>query len=122
MKLLNIFLLVLVTSVFSSDDVWQHSQAIVVQLGMRSKYGEQFEYPVQFVVTDPTGKTFKVDRVVQGSGDWVFTYFPDNFNTYLKPGDYKWVGLVNGVETATGMFRLSSMEKGYCNRLDIIKP
>jgi hypothetical protein len=75
-------------------------------------------------VTDPLGEEFAINQVINGSQDgWIFVYFPEDFNTYLKPGLYTWEGKVQGGITMSGKFKISSTSKDtYCNQVTIISP
>ena len=71
----------------ASKDVWQSSQAPVVQLGVRNKYGNRDKYTAVWTVSAPDGSLYKARTTVE-SDNWGSVWFPDDFPTYRKPGRY----------------------------------
>ena len=93
---------VLATSL-QAQVVWQQSQSIQVQLGVRDKGGTLGTYEARVVVTTPSGA--QVEAKLQGHGDdWAYVVFPNDFNTFEQQGDYSWVAVLNGTKIAGGGF------------------
>ncbi len=108
--LLPIVFVVVVNAQKSVSDVtWQSSESVSVKLGVRDKYGELESYEALFVVTGPDGKQYKAEKHVSGD-EWGFCYFPDDFDTYAKPGKYSWECIVGGEVVLNGDFEYMTVD------------
>ncbi len=87
--------------------IWQESQAVSVQLGVRDKSGALGSYEVVFEVSVADGRKATAQRRVTGSefGD---VSFPDDFPNQASirdAGTFLWRALVGGKVIAHGSFR-----------------
>jgi len=99
--------------------VWQQSEGVSVQLGVRDKYGSLKKYKALFVVKDKNGKEYKVEKDVEND-KWGYVYFPDDFKVYGEVGDYTWKCFVDGKVVASGKFRLTT-SKTYCDQATVMR-
>ena len=98
-----------------SDITWQSSMSVSVQIGVRDKYGELESYKARFVVTGPDGEQYKAEKDVSGD-EWGFCYFPDDFETYAKPGKYSWECIVGGEVVINGHFEYITSDQAKIMR------
>jgi hypothetical protein len=90
-----------------SNPDFEQSEALGVQLGMKSKQASRGQYEAEFIVHGPNDTKFKVKK--SGKGDaWVKASFPDEFGAATEPGDYKWKCMVSGKEAVRGKFKIKS--------------
>ena len=102
-----------------TEVVWQQSEGVAVQLGVRDKYGALDKYKALFVVTAKNGKEYKAEKTAQ-SDKWGYVYFPDDFKVYGEPGDYAWKCFVDGKVVTNGRFRLTTA-KSYSDQANVIR-
>lgn len=102
-----------------TEVVWQQSEGVTVQLGVRDKYGALNKYKALFVVTVKNGKDYQVEKQIN-SGDWGYVYFPDDFKVYGEPGDYTWKCFVDGKVVTNGKFSLTTA-KTYSDQANVIR-
>lgn len=86
---------------------WQQSLSPVLQLGLRSKFGET-TYEAEFVVTGPAGKSWHKRVLVQGDA-FARVVFPDDFDGDLTAGKYTWRARVKGTDVVRGAFAVDQM-------------
>ncbi len=86
---------------------WQYSASVSVQLGIRDKWGTEDSVRVVFAVTDPKGETHRAATTARGQL-WGEVYFPEDFNTFARAGNYTWRATVGGREVARGRFQYES--------------
>lgn len=89
---------------------WQQSLSPVLQLGLRSKFGET-PYEAEFVVTGPAGKSWHKRVSVQGDA-FARVVFPDDFDGDLTAGKYTWRARVKGMDVVRGVFAVEQMPHG----------
>lgn len=96
---------------------WQSSQAPVIELGVRNKTGSLDKFTAVWTVREPDGTLHKATATVErdDSGD---VRYPDDFNTYSRPGRYSWKCLVDGREVATGSFEFRTVAT-YSDQLTV---
>jgi len=101
-----------------SDIVWQQSQSVLVELGVRDKYGRLGSYNALFVVTSPDGNQYRTKRRLSGD-EFGYVYFPHDFGTYAKPGTYSWECIVGGNAVVSGRFEYKSVD-GYSDQARVL--
>ena len=94
------------------EAIWQQSEGVSVQLGVRDKYGYLKNYKALFIVKDENGKEYKIEKNIKGD-NCGFVYFPDDFKVYGEVGDYTWKCFVKGKAVASGKFRLTTVKSYY---------
>lgn len=99
-----------------NEPTWQQSEAMQVQLGVRSKFGTT-PYEAEFIIHDENGGKFKAKKSVKGDA-WGYAIYPDDFSTTAQPGSYKWKCMVSGKEVSSGKFKIKS-NGGFGNELKI---
>jgi hypothetical protein len=104
----------------SSNAIWQYSAAPVAKLGIRSKDGRSSDkFTVVCVVNAPDEHQYRAQKNVVGDS-WAYMLFPDDFQTWAKPGPYTWKCLVDSKEVATGDFEFTGAS--YSNVLKVSRP
>src|SRR3989338_4847246 len=77
--------------------IWQQSEGVNVEIGIRDKFGSLKGYNALFVVVSPSGKEYRVEKKI-ADDNWGYAYFPADFKTTEEPGEYSWKCFVNGKE------------------------
>ncbi len=88
-----------------SGVTWQSSQTPTIKLGIRNKYGyvSLDKFTAVCIVSGPDAKQRKASMNVE-SDNWGYVSFPDDFDTWAKPGRYHWQCQVSGKRVAAGSF------------------
>lgn len=86
---------------------WQNSSENIVKIGVRNKYGWLDSYRVTFVVKQPNQKEVTAGKVASGD-ESIYVYFPDDFETFVKPGKHVWRAVVKGHIIGQGTFEYTS--------------
>lgn len=90
-----------------SKMTWQYSAENVVKIGVRNKYGWLDSYKVTFIIQQPNHKEITAGKVASRD-ESIYVYFPDDFETFTKPGKYGWRAVVEGHVIGKGMFEYTA--------------
>jgi hypothetical protein len=80
----------------------------VVKLGIRDKYGSLGKFKAVFIVSAPDGSQHEASVSVE-QDKWGYVLFPDDFETWAKPGPYSWKCLVDSRQVLSGRFEFMTI-------------
>ena len=92
-------------------------QEPVVELGVRNKTRSLDKFTAVWIVNAPDGRRYEAKATVERLNIGIVR-FPDDFQTYSKPGQYSWKCLVEGRLAAAGSFEFRTVAT-YSDQLTV---